>query len=263
VAGTSARIEWSGVTSLDAQAIGSVFSVHTSDGLRRVDAYSEEGAAILANLWTRAGWQQKISYEATWMGIPIIQLPEDILVLQELIWRTRPTVIVECGVAHGGALIFYASMLELLGCGRAIGVDIEIRPQNRLAIETHAMSGRVTLIEANSADAATGVQVGELVETSDQVMVMLDSKHTRAHVGAELELYSKFVTPGCYLVVFDGVMSLVHDAPNGQVTWSEDNPLTAVDEFLQHHPEFERDRSAERLGATYCTGGFLRRRVDS
>lgn len=251
------------MTALDPKAIDPIVTVRTAEGEQDVNVYSVEGFAILANLWTRAGWQQKISYEATFLGIPIIQLPEDILILQELIWRTRPTAIIECGVAHGGALILYASMLELLGRGRTIGVDIEIRKYNRRAIESHPMSKRITLIEASSTEPATFDEVQRLLYPNDQVMVTLDSNHTRDHVRAELELYGPLVTPGGYVVVFDSVMSLVNDAPNGKPEWSTDNPLAAVEGFLQSHPEFEQDRSAERLGATYCTGGFLRRRLES
>lgn len=251
------------MTILDPTArIEPVFTIKTPEGDRHVDAYSEEGLAVLANLWTRAGWQQKISYEATWLGIPIIQLPEDVLMLQELIWRTRPTVIIECGVAHGGALVLYASMLELLGRGRAIGIDVEIRKYNRLAIESHPMSKRISLVEASSIDVTTLDEVKRLIQPNDQVMVTLDSNHSRDHVLAELELYGPLVAPGGYLVVFDSVMTLVHDAPNGRPEWSSDNPLAAVEEFLQNHPEFEQDRTPERLGATYCTGGFLKRRLE-
>ena len=242
--------------------IDPVFTIRTRDGERQVDAYSEDGAVVLANLWTRAGWQQRLSYESTWLGIPIIQLPEDILMVQELIWRTRPTVIIECGVAHGGALVLYASMLELLGRGRAIGIDVEIRKYNRLAIENHPMSKRIRLIEASSTDPTTVEEVKHLIQPNDQVMVALDSNHSHAHVLAELEQYGPLVTPGGYFVVFDGVMSLVHDAPNGKAEWVSDNPLSAVEQFLQRHPDFEQDRSPERLGTTYCTGGFLRRRLE-
>ena len=115
--------------------INPVFRVTVGDSERDVDAYSDEGFEILSNLWTRAGWQSKVSYEVTWLGIPIIQLPEDIAMMQELLWKVRPDVVVECGVAHGGALVLYASILELLGKGHVVGVDVEIRKYNRLAIE--------------------------------------------------------------------------------------------------------------------------------
>ena len=198
----------------------------------------------------------------TWLGIPIIQLPEDILMVQELIWKIRPDVIIESGVAHGGALILYASILELLGRGRVIGVDIEIRKYNRLAIEAHPMARRIQLIEGSSTDPATVAAVQRLVAPGQKTMVMLDSNHTRAHVSDELELYAPMVTPGSYLVVFDEVMPMVADAPNGKPEWDQDNPLEAVRAFLAKHPEFAVDRAYERLATTYCRNGFLRRSDD-
>ncbi|MFA5786448.1 MAG: CmcI family methyltransferase [Actinomycetota bacterium] len=243
------------------QQIDPVFRIRTPDGERELDAYTEEGFQALANLWTRAGWQRKISYELTWLGIPIIQLPEDILMLQELIWKIRPDVVIECGVAHGGALIFYASLLELLGRGRVIGVDVEIRKYNRLAIEAHPMSKRITLIEGSSIDDHVVGQVRDLVAPDESVVVMLDSSHTRQHVRSELELYGPMVTAGSYLVVFDSVMSMLTDAPGGSPAWVTDNPGEATRDFLSAHPDFVADRNCERLGVTYCRGGFLRRRT--
>lgn len=239
-----------------------IITVRTVAGPREVDIYSPEGFQTLTNLWVRSGWEQKLSYEVTWLGVPIIQLPEDILIVQELVWRIRPDVIVECGVAHGGSLILYASLLELLGRGRAIGVDVEIRKYNRLAIESHPMSKRVSLIEGSSIDESTVAQVSGRVAGTDSVMVMLDSNHSKAHVRRELELYGPMVTPGSYLVVFDGVMRAVADAPNGHPGWVDDNPLAAVQDYLTDHPEFTQDRSYERLAVTYCQGGFLRRGDD-
>jgi cephalosporin hydroxylase len=241
---------------------GRIISIATEDGPQEVDIYTPEGFAVVADLFTRSGWQRKLSYEVTWLGIPIIQLPEDILMIQELIWKIRPEVIIESGVAHGGALVLYASILELLGRGRVIGVDIEIRKYNRLAIEAHPMARRIQLIEGSSTEPATIAAVQRLVAPGQRTMVMLDSNHTRAHVRDELELYAPMVTPGSYLVVFDEVMPMVADAPNGKPEWLEDNPLEAVRAFLAGHPEFEVDRSYERLATTYCRNGFLRRMDD-
>jgi cephalosporin hydroxylase len=250
------------VTDSSPQQPGRMITITEAGGPREVDIYTPEGFELVANLFTRAGWQRKLSYEVTWLGIPIIQLPEDILMVQELVWKVRPDMIVESGVAHGGALILYASILELLGHGRVIGVDVEIRKYNRLAIESHPMSRRISLVEGSSTDPATVERVRDLVGPSRRTMVMLDSNHTRAHVRAELEAYAPMVTPGSYLVVFDEVMPLVADAPNGQPGWTTDNPLEAVRDFLATHAEFEVDRSYERLSATYCRGGFLRRLTD-
>jgi cephalosporin hydroxylase len=236
-----------------------LITIRTPDGPSDIDIYSPAGYEVLANLFTRASWQRKLSYEVTWLGIPIIQLPEDILMVQELVWRVRPDVIVETGVAHGGALVLYASLLELLGRGRVIGVDIEIRKYNRLAIQSHPTSSRITLIEGDSTAASTFADVKGRISPSERVMVMLDSNHSREHVRAELELYSQLVTPDCYLVVFDEVMPMVADAPDGKPSWDLDNPLSAVQEFLGDHPDFEVDREYERLAVSYCRGGFLRR----
>jgi cephalosporin hydroxylase len=240
--------------------LGRHFQVETIEGPRTLDIYSEEGFEALAQLWTRSGWERKLSYEVTWLGIPIIQLPEDIVILQELVWKLAPDVIVESGVAHGGALILYATILELLRRGRVIGIDVEIRKYNRLAIESHPLSDRIMLIEGSSTDPGVVQQARSLVSPGDRVMVLLDSDHSADHVRQELELYAPLVTPGSYLVVFDSVMRLVRDAPRGREEWGRDNPLTAVEEFLAAHPEFVQDHAYERLAVTYCQGGFLRRR---
>jgi cephalosporin hydroxylase len=239
--------------------LGRLITVSDNAGEHLVDIYTEVGFKVLADLFIRSGWQRKLSYEVTWLGIPIIQIPEDILVLQELIWKVRPELIIECGVAHGGSLILHASILELLGRGRVIGIDVEIRKYNRLAIESHPMARRITLVEGSSTDSSTLAVVRDSVEAGQRTMVMLDSNHSRDHVRAELELYSPFVSPGSYMVVFDEVMPMVADAPNGKPTWAIDNPLEAVRDFLSEHPEFEVDRAPERLAVTYCRGGFLRR----
>jgi cephalosporin hydroxylase len=243
-----------------ANDFGRLVRVTTPDGEREVDVYSEEGFRVLSELWTRSNWHNRLSYEVTWMGIPIIQLPEDMVAMQELIWKVRPDVIVESGVAHGGALVLYASILELIGRGRVIGVDIEIRKYNRLAIEAHPLSHRIDLIEGDSLADETVQDVRSRIRPGDRVMVALDSNHTREHVLGELERYAPLVTPNSYLVVFDAVMALVADAPSAGDGWSEDNPLEAVREFVARSDDFEVDRSFERLAVTYCQGGFLRRR---
>lgn len=235
--------------------------VETDDRSRKIDIYSEEGFKLLTELWVKSAWQHKISYELTWLGIPIIQLPEDILMMQELIYKIRPDVIVEIGTAHGGTAIFYASMLELLGKGYVISIDIDIRQYNRLAMQAHPMSKRLTLIEGSSIEDNVLAQVRQLIHPQDAVLVALDSNHTYAHVCQELEKYSPLVTPGSYLVVFDGVMEMLADVPNGKPGWATDNPAAAMRDFLTKHPEFEVDCYYNRLGVTYCPSGFLWRKV--
>jgi cephalosporin hydroxylase len=233
--------------------------VRTAQGEREVDIYTPEGFRVLANLYTRSGWQQKISYEPTWLGIPIIQTPEDIVMMQELIWKVRPDVVVECGVAHGGAVVLYASILELLGKGHVIGVDVEIRKYNRLALQSHPLSRRFTLIEGSSLDASTLDEVRNYIRPDDRVLVALDSNHTLAHVAEELKLYAPLVTPDSYLVVFDGVMQVLPDAPGGKPDWTKDNPWQAIRQFLEGNDEFEIDPYYNRLKVTHSPGGFLKR----
>lgn len=143
-----------------------------------LDLYSAKAFDALTQLWIRSGWQRRISYDVTWLGIPIVQLPEDILMMQELIWKVKPDVIVETGTAHGGTAVFYASLLELLGRGHVVSVDIEIREGNRQAIQAHPMSKRITLVEGNSTADAVLAKVRELIHAEHKVLVALDSSHT-------------------------------------------------------------------------------------
>ncbi len=253
------RIELTDAPELFQHDLEPKIQVRSAGIWRELDIYSAEGFAAIAHLFTRSGWSQKISYEVTWTGIPIIQTPEDILMMQELIWKTRPDVVVECGVAHGGALVLYASMLDLLDKGHAIGVDNEIRKYNRLALQSHPMSRRFTLIEGSSVEAQTVEQVRALIHPDDTVLVTLDSNHTKAHVARELDLYAPLVTPNSYMVVFDGVMQVLTDAPGGSPTWDKDNPWQAVQDFLGENEDFEVDPYYNRLKVTHCPGGFLKR----
>jgi cephalosporin hydroxylase len=239
--------------------LGPQIEVRTPEGPQRHDIYTPEGFEVLSQLWTRSGWQQKVTYEVSWLGIPIIQTPEDIVMMQELLWKVRPDVVVECGLAHGGSAMLYASVLELLGKGRVIGIDVEIRKHNRLALLSHPLSHRLTMIESSSVESSTADRVRSLIGPEDRVLVTLDSNHARDHVRRELELYSSLVTAGSYIVVFDGVMQILTDAPGGSPAWDDDNPWVAVTDFLGDHPEFEIDAYYNRLRATYCPGGFLRR----
>jgi cephalosporin hydroxylase len=233
---------------------------------RRVPLYSTEAFELLSELWVKVGWNQKHVYTFSWLGRPIIQLPEDVIRIQEVVHRVQPDVIVECGVAHGGALVYYASLCRLLGRGRVIGVDIEIRPHNRKAIEEHPLADLVTLIEASSTDPETVAQVAGLIHPGETTLVLLDSAHSRDHVLAELEAYAPLVTVGSYVVVMDGVMALVADTPRGQPEWSDDNPISAVEEFVRRHPEFVVEQppwpfneSDLRSSITHWPRGYLHR----
>lgn len=203
----------------------------------------------------------KYSYNFTWLGFPIIQLPQDIVAIQEIIWTTRPNVIVETGVAHGGSLILSASILELLGGdGQVVGVDVDIREHNRIAIEKHPLSRRITLIEGSSADPHVIEQVRDIVHGKQSVMVTLDSNHTHEHVLEELRLYSPMVTCGCYLVVLDTIVEDMTDDSFHDRPWGAgNNPKTAVREFLHENNRFAIDKELEnRLLLTLAPDGYLR-----
>ena len=197
-----------------------------------------EAFNIISDVWLRAGWDNKYVYSFTWLGRPIIQLPEDMFRLQEVIHSLRPDLIVETGVAHGGSLVFYASLCKSMGCGRVIGVDVEIRPHNRAAIESHALSPLITLIEGSSIDPAVVEQVSSQIEPGEKVLVLLDSCHTKQHVLAELSAYSKLVSPGSYIVAMDGIMEKVVGGPRTEADWSWNNPRQAALEFVADRPEF-------------------------
>ena len=205
---------------------------------RTIDLYSKEAFELISHHWLKVGWDQKYPYTFTWLGRPIIQLPEDIIRVQEVIYRVKPDVIIETGIAHGGSLILYASLCKIMGKGRVIGIDIEVRSHNRKAIESHELSSYITLIEGNSINEKIVAQVKSLVKTGEKVFVILDSNHTKQHVLNELEAYHDLVTPSSYIVATDGIMRELHDVPSGNSGWIYDNPSTAALEFAQKHPEF-------------------------
>ena len=205
--------------------------------------------------------EYKYSYNFSWMGRPIIQYPADIVAMQEIIWQVKPDLIIETGIAHGGSLIFYASMLELLGGdGQVVGIDIDIRGHNRTAIESHPMFKRITLVQGSSIDEATISPIRTLAKEKRAVLVCLDSNHTHAHVLRELELYSPLVTNGSYLVVFDTVIEDMPAESFPDRPWDKgNNPKTAVQEFLTRNVRFEVDEEiANKLLFTVAPGGFLR-----
>lgn len=202
----------------------------------------------------------RYTYNFNWYGRPIIQLPEDIITMQEIILRVKPDLIIETGVAHGGSLVFSASMLELLGGGDVLGVEIEIRPHNRGAIEKHPLSKRITLIEGSSIADSVATQVHEFAKSKHRIMVFLDSNHTHDHVLRELELYSPLVTKDSYLVVFDTGIEDMQEGAYPDRPWGKgNNPKTAVWEFLKYNDRFEIDRDLEaRLLYTVAPDGYLR-----
>jgi cephalosporin hydroxylase len=226
-----------------------------------------EAFAAVSRAWLRAGWDTKYVYSFTWLGRPIIQLPEDMVRLQEVIYSLRPDVIVETGVAHGGSLVFSAGLCKTMDHGRVIGIDVEIRPHNRRAIEEHPLSPLITLFEGDSTNSEIVRAVTEGVPHAETVLVLLDSNHTRDHVLAELRAYAPVVSPGSYIVAMDGIMEEMAGAPRTREEWAWDNPRQAVREFLgeddrfdlvEPAPPFNEGVVADRV--TYWPGAFLRRR---
>lgn len=214
-----------------------------------------------ARAWLSELTRRRYVYNFTWLGRPVIQLPQDLLAVQEIIWRVKPDLIVETGVAHGGSLIHSASVLEMLGGDRlVVGVDVDIRAHNRREIEAHPLAPRIRLIEGSSTDTAVAAAVRDFARGQRAVMVMLDSDHTHAHVLRELELYAPLVTRGSYLIVFD---TLIEDLPDdlfpGRPWGKGNNPKTAVQEFLKTTPRFAIDDGIPgKLLLTCAPEGYLR-----
>ncbi len=205
------------------------------------------------------------SYLWSWMGVPVIQMPADVLATQEVIWTTKPDIIIETGVARGGSVLFMASLLELIGKGQVIGVDIDIRAHNRASIEQHPMSKRVTLIEGGSVDEDTLARVRAAIPAGARVMVVLDSDHSRDHVLAECKAYGQLVTPGCYMVVADTMIGHVEasEAPQKRSKiWSKgDEPLSALKQYLAESDFFEVDEVLNgKLVLSSSPGGYIRRK---
>jgi cephalosporin hydroxylase len=231
----------------------------TTDDVARMVA--DQDLKRLANDLFLRSCDYRYSYNFSWMGRPIIQYPQDMIAMQEIVWTVRPDMIIETGIAHGGSLVYYASLLELLGGdGLVLGIDIDIRAHNRKAIEEHPMARRIQMIEGSSIDAGIVAQVAAVARGRQRVLVTLDSNHTHEHVLNELQLYSPFVTSGSYLVVFDTV---VEDMPKSMFPdrpWGPgDNPKTAVHEFLRSTERFVIDRSIEqKLLLTVAPDGYLR-----
>lgn len=205
----------------------------------------------------------KYTYNFTWLGRPIIQFPQDMIALQEIIWNVKPDLIIETGIAHGGSLIFSASMLELIGGqGKVLGIDIDIRAHNKKEIENHPMAKRITMIQGSSIDPSVVDQVKQFARGHNKIVVILDSNHTHEHVFEELKAYAPLVTAGSYLVVFD---TSIEDLPDG-FDWGErpwgkgNNPKTAVWEFLKTNDNFVIDKAVDnKLLITVAPDGYLKR----
>jgi cephalosporin hydroxylase len=222
---------------------------------------SDENIQDLTARWFTESVKKRYSYNFSWMGRPIIQYPQDIIAMQELIWQVKPDLIVETGVAHGGSCIFYASMLELLGNdGQVIGIDIDIRQHNRLEIENHPMFKRIILLEGSSTSDEIVGEVNLIAKGYNRALVVLDSLHTHEHVLQEMNLYSPLVKKGSYMVVFDTVVEDLPDEFFPDRPWGKgNNPKTAVWEFLKTNDRFEIDSEIEsKLLITVAPDGYLR-----
>ena len=244
----------------------SVVVVKGDAGEKRYDLASPEAFSAVSRAWLRCGWDTKYVYSFSWLGRPIIQLPEDLIRLQEVIYRIKPDVIVETGIAHGGSLIFHASLCRAIGKGRVIGIDIDIRPHNRESILQHELSGYITMIEGSAIDPDVVEQVRAQVRPGETVLVILDSNHTKDHVLGELAAYAPLVSPGSYIVACDGIMAQVKGAPRTADDWDWNNPTEAAKEFAATHdafvieePEFPFNEGAVRERVTYWPSAFLKR----
>lgn len=198
-------------------------------------------------------------YHFTWLGRPIIQFPQDIIAMQELIWQVKPDLIIETGIAHGGSLIFSASMLELIGgSGQVLGIDIDIRAKNREIIEKHQMFKRIMMVEGSSTDPEIVKHVYTIAKGKKEILVVLDSLHTHDHVAKDLELYSSLVSKGSYLVVFDTIIEDMPDNSFPNRPWGKgDNPKTAVWDFLKKNDRFIIDMEIEsKLLITVAPDGY-------
>jgi cephalosporin hydroxylase len=215
----------------------------------------------LSRLWMRLTAAYKYSYNFTWLGRPIIQFPQDILAIQEIIWRVEPDLIIETGIAHGGSLILHASILELLNNnGEVVGIDVDLRKHNKLEIEKHPLFKRITLIDGSSTDENTIGIISDISKKKNKILVILDSNHDHQHVLNELRLYEKFVCKGSYIIVFDTIIEFVPEDFWPNRSWSVgNNPKTAVDQFLKENDRFAVDTEIEnKLLITTAPGGYLK-----
>ncbi len=240
--------------------------VEDGEGRREFALGSSAGFSAVSDAWIRAGWDAKYVYGFTWLGRPIIQLPDDLIRLQEVIYSVQPDVIVETGVAHGGSLIFSASLCRVIGRGRVIGVDVEVRPHNRSAIEEHPLADLITLIEGDSVATSIVEQVRSLIMPTETVLVFLDSNHSARHVLAELNAYAPMVSVGSYIVAMDGIMGELAGAPRTEPDWTWDNPRAAAAEYIASHDDYiieeparPFDEGAASQRVTYWPDAFLRR----
>jgi cephalosporin hydroxylase len=240
--------------------------VREAGGEQEFPLASPQAFAAVSRAWLRCGWDTKYVYGFSWFGRPIIQLPEDLVRIQEVIYRVEPDVIIETGVAHGGSLVFYAGLCKAMDRGRVIGIDVEIRKHNRAALEAHPLFDRITLVEGSSIDPAVVDRVRDMVEPNERVLVILDACHAKDHVSAELEAYAPLVTRGSYIVATDGIMQDLAGAPRSQPDWDWNNPQQAARQFVARHKEFQIENPVPPFNeglvidpVTYWPSAYLKR----
>jgi cephalosporin hydroxylase len=226
-----------------------------------IAARSPELARDLPREWTRTLWQNELWRGNSWYGMPILQWPTDLLMLQELVAELRPRVIVETGTYRGGSAVFFASLLHLFGIeeGHVISVDVHVAPEVAAAVARHPLGGRITIVEGSSIAPETLHRVTDLVGDEKNVLVFLDSDHTYRHVLEELRAYQGFVPPGGSLCAFDTIMKDLWDLPLAELSWKDDNPHRAVLDFLAENGSFEIDRTRNRLAVGFAPDGYLKR----
>ena len=232
------------------------------------ELYGREAFAHISRQWVRAGWSLRYYHGFTWMGLPVLQLPDDLVRLQEVFWEVRPSLVIETGVFQGGSLLFHASLCKALGQGRVVGVDIDMPASLRETLALRDVGSLITLIQGDSASPEVLRQIEALRKPDETSLVLLDSDHSREHVRRELEAFAPIVTEGSYLIAADTIMRDLADVPGGEPSWVEDSPASAVDAFLADHPEFERVTHSPPAGlddlpeaVSYWGGGWLRRRA--
>jgi cephalosporin hydroxylase len=235
--------------------------------------YSPEGFKTISDLWVKIGWDQKYLYGFSWLGRPIIQNPDDMVRVQEVIYDIKPDYIIETGIAHGGSLIYYASILNSIGKGRVIGIDIEIRKHNREAIENHKLFNLIDLYEGSSIEPSIIDQIKAKVGTNKKILVILDSAHDYKHVIKELQLYHQFVSLNSYIVVTDGSQEYLYDTPRAKKdypgyaeTWNNNNPKKAAEDFVKENssfkiiePEFIFNEGNINFRVTHWPSAFVKR----
>ncbi len=204
----------------------------------KFDLYSKEAFELLSDIWLKVGWNEQYYSTFSWMGFPMLQLPEDVLRVQEVISSIKPDIIIECGVCNGGSIALYASLLRIFNKRKVIGIDIKIKPEVRKKLEDTPFLELISLIEGDSNSENVINQVKSMIKPEDTVLVILDSNHTKEHVLKELNNYSKFVTKDSYIVATDGVMIDLYDVPDGFECWKNNNPQEAIKEFIKGTKDF-------------------------